>query len=418
MSTGKKIYELSAARALALYAQRLIDPGIEQDERQTSESIYRVVRDLGCVQIDTLNVVHRSHYLTIWSRLGDYNLIDFDHLIYNPGERRLFEGWQHATSIIPLEDYRYQIPHMHYLRCNPAKMSVEWLATPESKEMLRLVKKRIEEEGPLRAADFKYKGPKKDSWWDWKPAKNALEHLFAWGELMISDRVNFQRVYDLRRRVLPEWVDISEPTLAERDLYWLERGVRALGICQPLQAADYSYRKRSVVKGYIEEMIAKGRLIEVKVRLLDGKVKPYVVHSQDRQLLDQAAEGDIVPRRTTFLSPFDNLFWARGRCDQFWNFRNVLEAYKPEAKRIWGYFCLPILHRARLVGRVNPRMDRKNARLLLKSIYLEEGIEPEDDLVASIAQALRSFMNFHQAVDFEIVRSQPSDLRHRIVAHM
>lgn len=418
MSTGKKIYELSAARALALRAQHLIDPGIEQDRRQASESIYRIVRDLGCVQIDTINVVHRSHYLVIWSRLGSFNPFDFDHLIYKSGERRLFEGWQHAASIIPLEDFRYQIPHMRYLRRNPAKMSEKWLATPESKVMLRLVKKRIEEEGPLRAADFKYKGPKRGSWWDWKPAKNALEHLFAWGELMISDRANFQRVYDLARRVLPEWVDISEPTRAERDLYWLERGVRALGICQPMQAADYAYLKRNEVKAYIEEMITQGKISEVKVRLLDDKVKSYVVHSQDRHLLDQAADGEIVPRRTTFLSPFDNLFWARGRADDFWNFRYALEAYKPQAKRIWGYFCLPILNRDRLVGRVDPRMDRKNARLFLKSIYLEEGIEPEDDLVARIAQALRSFMNFHHAVDFEIIRSQPSDLGHRIMAQM
>ncbi len=418
MATNATIYNLSAARAIALFTQHLVDPDQRPKDLATGEEIYQTVRDLGCVQIDTLYVVHRSHHLVLWSRLGNYNPSELDRLTFEPDQRRLFEGWQHAASIIPLQDYRYQIPRMRYVHQNPSEMFVKWLAEPGSKDLLQFVRERITAEGPLRANNFEYDGPKKGSWWDWKPPKNALEHLFALGELMIADLVNFQRVYDLQKRVLPDWVETSEPTPEMRDRYWLEQGVRALGICQPVQAGDYSYRKRNSVRNTIREMINEGLFIEVEVRMDDGSIKSHIIHHQDKHLLEEAADGMIVPRRTTFLSPFDNLFWARGRDEQFWNFKNLLEAYKPAPTRIWGYFNMPILHHGQLVGRIDPKMDRKNRRLIVRSISLEEGIEPGEDLVKDIVQSFRSFMTFHQAYDLEFERSQPAELGARISAQI
>ena len=418
MNTSVTIYDLPAARAMALSAQHLVEPDQRPKGPVTSDEIYQTVRDLGCVQIDTLHVVQRSHYLVLWSRLGNYNPSEFDRLIYEPDQRRLLEGWQHAASIIPFEDYLYQIPRMRYVQQNPSETSARWLAEPGNKDLLEFVRERITAEGPLRANNFEYNGPKRGSWWDWKPAKNALEYLFAWGELMISDRVNFQRVYDLRKRVLPNWVETSEPTPEMRDRYWLEQGVRALGICQPLQAGDYSYRKRNSVRNTIGEMINEGMFIEIGVRMYDGSIKPHIIHHQDKHLMEEAANGTILPRRTTFLSPFDNLFWARGRDEQFWNFKNLLEAYKPAPTRIWGYFNMPILHHDQLVGRIDPKMDRKNSRLIVRSISLEKGIEPGEDLIADIGQAFRSFMTFHQAHDLEFERCQPEELGARISAQI
>jgi uncharacterized protein YcaQ len=410
-----RIYDLSAARAVALSAQGLIDP---YSRPASKKDITQLVRRLGGVQIDTLQVVQRSQNLVLWSRLGEYDPVDFEELIYHPEDRLLFEGWKHAASIIPIEDYRYQMPHMRHVEENPAAMSRRWLAEPGSKELLQHVRQRITKEGALRAADFEYRGPKRGSWWDWKPAKNALEHLFAWGELMISNRINFQRVYDLRQRVLPDWVDEDEPTAEERDRYWLRQGIRAMGICQPAQAADYSYRKRNVSKKMITEMIDDGSLVTVNVRVADGSVKQYVVDRADQQLLVKAADGGISPQRTTFLSPFDNLFWARGRDGQFWDFRNVLEAYKPATQRKWGYFNMPILHHDSLVGRIDPKIDRKNRRLILKAIYLEDGIEIEEQLLGEVTETLKSFMQFHQALDLEILNSQPAEFGAGISARM
>lgn len=417
MSTDERIYPLAAARALALHAQQLTEPMPQGAELPGEKEIFSAVARLGCVQIDTLHVVERSHYLVLWSRLGNYDKADFEGLIYDGDKRCLFEGWQHAACFIPLRDYNYQKPRMKHLQQKQLEPG-KWYAEPENQELCRRVYKRIETEGPLRARDFEYDGPKRGSWWDWKPAKNALELLYAFGDLMISGRENFQRIYDLRERVLPDWVEREVTNEEERDRYWLEQGVLALGICEALQAADYSYRKRNSVRGYIQDMVGEGIFSEVKVRLHNGDVKPFIIHSKNRDLLEKAAAGEILPRRTTFLSPFDNLFWARNRDSQLWDFRNLLEAYKPAPTRKWGYFNMPILYRDQLVGRIDPKVVRKNGKLIIKGFFLEEGVELHEDLSSGLAGAFRSFMDFHQANELVFERKEDAWSAERIIARL
>ncbi len=241
----------------------------------------------------------------------------------------------------------------------------------EGHAQMDTVLERVRAEGALRAADFEYHGPRRGSWWDWKPAKTALEYLFAFGDLMIVNRINFQRVYDLTERVLPAWVDTTAPTMGERDRYWLEKAALTLGICQPNQLIGYNYFQRRPVRPVLEALIKEGVLVSVDVRLADGKLQSYLIHRDNLELLQQAAEGSIKAERTTFLSPFDNLFWAPGRDEQLWGFRQRLEAYTPAPKRVWGYFCLPILHHDRFVGRFDPKMERKTGVLRIKALYLE-----------------------------------------------
>jgi uncharacterized protein YcaQ len=270
----------------------------------------------------------------------------------------------------------------------------------------------------LRGADFEYDGPKRGSWWDWKPAKNALEHLFARGELMISDRVNFQRVYDLSERVLPAWVDRIEPTRAERDRFWIERNLRVLGVCDLRQAAGYPYVKRGDNRQIFSELVSAGIAVPIQGRLANGEVRPLYVHKDNMLSLEQAADGALEARRTTFLSPFDNLLWATGRDKQLWSFHQTLEAYLPAPKRIWGYFCLPILHHDRLVGRFDPKLERSSGVLRLKALYLEPGVEPDDALVSGVAVAMRDFLAFHQASQLVVERSQPEEFGQRLLAAM
>jgi uncharacterized protein len=412
---ANRVYDLSAVRGLALHTQGLSAPNEGQAEPDL-DNLYSIVERLGCVQIDTLQMVRRSHYLVLWSRLGRYNPDDFDRLVYHPAERRLFEGWQHAASIIPLKDFRYQLPHMRRLRELPASSSSRWLAEPGSQELLQLARERIRQEGGLRASDFEYDGPKRGSWWDWKPAKNALEHLYAWGELMIASRVNFQRVYDLRERVLPNWVDLSEPTGQERDRYWIEQALRCLGACQPNQLADYAYMKRGRARSITADLIAEGIAVPIQARLMGGQEETLIVHNENLPLLEQCADGAIHPSRTTFLSPFDSLFWAKGRDDQFWGFRQQLEAYKPSPQRVWGYFSLPVLHRDRLVGRFDPKLERQNGVLRLKALYLEPGVEPDEDLIAGVARSMHDFLAFHHASDLVVERSQPASFGQKLLA--
>ncbi|HEX9616470.1 MAG TPA: crosslink repair DNA glycosylase YcaQ family protein [Anaerolineales bacterium] len=415
MKETNLVYDLSAVRALALHVQGLSAPNEGQVE-PALDDLHAVVERLGCLQIDTLQMVQRSHYLVLWSRLGRYNPSDFDQLAYHPAERRLFEGWLHAASIIPLKDFRYQLPLMRRLRESPDGSSSRWLAEPGSAELLGLVRDRIRQEGGLRASDFEYDGPRRGSWWDWKPAKYALEHLFDWGELMVADRVNFQRVYDLRERVLPDWVDLTEPIGQERDRHWIEQALRCLGACQPLQLAEYAYMGRGKAKFLAGELIAEGIAVPVNARLMDGQEQTLIVHKKNLPLLEQCADGAIRPSRTTFLSPFDSLFWAKGRDEQFWGFRHQLEAYKPAPQRVWGYFSLPILHHDRLVGRFDPKLERKNGVLRLKALHLEPGVEPSEDLVTGVATAMRDFLAFHRASDLVVERSQPAEFGEKLLA--
>ena len=408
-----RIYHLPSLRALALYAQKLHLPNLQPEP--DADAIHNMVDNLGCVQIDTLQMVQRSQYLVLWSRLGSYDPGEFYSLVYGSSPR-LFEGWQHAASIIPLTEYRYQKPRQRSLKEDPSDWYYRWLSENHNSALLPQVLDRIQTEGGLRASDFKYDGPKRGSWWDWKPAKMALEYHFAYGNLMVADRPNFQRVYDLTERILPDWVDLSEPTIEQRDRFWIERGVRALGVCNPVQAADYTWMKPGRARPIVKALIKEGILLEIEAELMDAQTETMLVHRDNLSLLERAASGEIQPERTTFLSPFDSLFWARQRDQKLWGFRQSLEAYLPAAKRTYGYFCLPILHKDRLVGRFDPKLERKENRLVIKALYLEPGVQPDEELVIAIATSLHDFMSFHNATDLSIDRSDPVEFGKKLLA--
>jgi uncharacterized protein YcaQ len=230
------------------------------------------------------------------------------------------------------------------------------------------------------------------------------------GHLMIANRANFQRVYDLTERVLPQWVDTSPPTLEERDRYWIEQGLIALGLCQPAQMAEYGYHMRRAIPKTIQaEMLKQGVAVPVQAILADGETHELVVHRDNIESLMRVAEGEIQALRTTFLSFFDSLFWCRGRDMQFWDYRNLLEAYIRQEKRKYGYFCLSILHHDQLVGRFDPKLERKTGVFRIKPVYLEPGVKPDEELVSDVASAMRDFMAFHQATELVIEKSQPDE---------
>ena len=400
------IYPLSAVRALTLHAQ-LLDRSPGSTPTPSLDSVYEVVDHLGAVQIDTLNVVARSHYLVLWSRLGAYDPKLFDRLAFDPSQRRTFEGWQHAACFIPMHEYRYQMPLQRSLRENPSNWYTHWLSENHNPEIVQVVRERITQEGALRVSDFERGDHPPGTWWNWRPAKVALEYLFAFGELMIAERVNFQRAYDLATRVLPKGVDMTEPSIEERDRFWIERSAKAHGICTAAQAADYTWMKLGRARPAVDQLRKEGVLLEVKAKLMDGETSEMLVHRDNLPLLEKAASGAINPQRTTFLSPFDSLFWARGRDESFWGFRQRLESYTPAPKRVYGYFCLPILHKDRLVGRFDPKLERKNRLLRLNDLYLEPGVKADEELVSAVAGAMRDFMKFHNADDLVIENSQP-----------
>lgn len=409
------LFSLEAMRALALHAQGL-STSLDEEPSPTQDAIFGVVERLGCLQLDTLQRVHRSHFLVLWSRLGRYELSDLDLLAYGEKERRLFEYWYHGVSYVPLSEYRYRISMMRK-STQSGGWHANWLLQEGIPDLMQAVIERVRSEGPLRAADFKHDGPERGSWWDWKPAKRALEVLYDRGELMIAARTNFQRHYDITERVLPDWVDVSEPSYEETARFVLERAVKALGVCTPAQASDYSYdMKRGEARPFIEALISEEILLPIRARLSNQKEHDLIVHRDHLNLLEMASDGAIAADRTTFLSPFDSLFYPSGRDVQLWNFEQVLEAYKPAKDRKWGYFCLPILHKDRLIGRFDPRLDRKTGTLYIEAIYLEPGIKLTQPMLTEIALAMRDFMRFHDAQDLHIDRSQPKYFAKRLLA--
>jgi hypothetical protein len=400
------VYTNPAIRALALRTQGL-HAANGTEPQPDRDAVFQVADQLGCIQIDTLQVAARAHYLTIWSRLGTFEPADFDALAFDPADRRLFEGWQHAASYIPTHEYRYQIPHQRSLRENPNDWYTRWLAQTGHPETIAFVRERVHKEGARKVSDFERGNHPPGSWWNWRPAKVALEYLYAFGDFMITDREKFQRVYDLAERVLPAWVDRREPSIEERDRHWIERGVKALGVSTPQQAGDYTWMKVTRSRPIVQALVKEGVLLPVSAKLADGSTGEYLIHQDNFPLLEQAADGAFQAERTTFLNPFDNLFWARKRDQELWGFEKSFEAYVPAARRKYGYFCMNILHKDRLVGRFDPKVERKTKTLRLKALYLEPNVELERQMVTDVALALRDFMKFHHATELVIERSQP-----------
>jgi len=399
------IYPTSALRAVALRTQNLHTAN-GSESTPTPDSLYQLIDQIGCVQIDTLHMVRRSHYLVPWSRLGAYQPDDFDNLIFGQ-QRRLFEGWEHAATIIPLGEYRYQMPLQRNLREHPTNWYNRWLDELVQKDFVPQVLERIRREGALKVSNFASDGHRGGTWWNWRPAKVALEFLFSFGELMIADRDKFQRVYDLTGRVLPKWVDTHEPTVEERDRFWVERGAKALGVCTARQAGDYTWMNVTRSKPHIQSLVRDRLLIPISGELSNGNIGELLIHRDNLQMLEQAADGALKTERTTFLSPFDNLFWATARDELFWGFHKSLEAYLPAPKRVYGYFCLPILHKDRLVGRFDPKLERKTGTLILRALYLEPGIKISEELITAVAVAMHDFMKFHEAKELVIEYSEP-----------
>jgi uncharacterized protein YcaQ len=277
------------------------------------------------------------------------------------------------------------------------------------------VLERIRREGALKVSNFASEKHGGGTWWNWRPAKVALEFLYALGELMIANRDKFQRVYDLTERVLPKWVDTHSPTIEERDRFWVERGAKALGVCTARHAGDYTWMKVTRSKPHVLSLVRDGFLVPITGRLSNGKTGELLIHRDNLHLLEQAADKVLKTERTTFLSPFDNLFWAASRDELFWGFRKTLECYLPASKRVYGYYCLPILHKDQLVGRFDPKLERKTGTLILRAIYLESGVKASEELIYNIAVAMRNFMNFHEAKELIIEHCKPADFGRKLL---
>ncbi|MDU5193229.1 MAG: crosslink repair DNA glycosylase YcaQ family protein, partial [Mixta calida] len=324
---------LQDARNLHLAAQGLLTP-LKRKARYSD--LLSVIRRMSLLQIDTIHVVARSPYLVLFSRLGEYPASWLEQALASGS---LFEYWAHEACFIPAEDY----PLLRHRMLQPEKMgwkySTAWMAqhADEIADLLR----HIADNGPVRSADFATAPGHRPGWWSWKPHKRHLENLFTAGELMVSARQNFQRIYDLRQRVMPEWDDARDMlSEAEAREQMLRNSAASLGLFRAEWLPDYYRLKRVALK----ETIARWQE--------EGFILPAIVEKTGAMWLHRDGvahlEKPLRASHTAILSPFDPVVWDRRRAQALFDFNYRLECYTPAPKRQYGYFTLPLLHRGAL----------------------------------------------------------------------
>jgi uncharacterized protein len=341
----------------------------------TAAEVLATVQRLGCVQLDSISTVDRSHRLALGARIGAYPEASVSKLMR---EGRIFEYWAHEACLVPMEDYP-----MHRWRMAHFAESHPWHGNVLEREpkLTEQVLREIGERGPLGSRHFE--GTGSGGMWNWKPAKVVLEALHSAGRLAIAGRDGFQRLYDLTERLVPAQFLAAPSTTRDEFVRWATlRGVEARGALTEAAVAEM-WRLRGGAAGvrpHAEALVAEGKLRRVDVE--DGKAAVLVP-------ADAEPAGGVPP--ALLLSPFDNLVWDRSFLERVFGFRHVIEVYKREHERVYGYYVLPLLRKDRLVGRADLKHDRAERTLTVKAFHPEPGVRGslDDCLDAALSRLAR-----------------------------
>jgi uncharacterized protein YcaQ len=348
------------ARRIALAAQQFGTAAAPSTVRGVSD----LVRRLGAVQIDSVNVLVRSHYLPIFSRRGAYSTALLEHAAYAERDRPLFEYWGHEASFLPIELYPLFRWRMDQARRGEGTWGRLKRYASEHKTLVAAVVEQIRERGALAAGELKDAGRSTGSWWGWSQGKEILEWLFWIGEVTTARRRNFERLYDLAERVLPDARNAPVPARDEAQRALMTIAARALGVATLRDLRDYYRLPTADAAARLHELLEEGTLQPVSV---DGWKHQAYMHSATRV----ARSADAA----ALLSPFDSLIWERQRTERLFGFHFRLEIYTPLHKRQHGYYVLPFLLGDRLVGRVDLKSDRARSRLQVRGGSVEAGIK-------------------------------------------
>ena len=391
------------ARLLHLAAQGLL---ARVRRRARKNDVLAAIERMRMLQIDTIHVVARSPYFVLFSRLGAYTSQWLDELLEAGA---IFECWAHEACFAPAVDFPLHKRHAlerlgHWAMKHALRMRRE--QAPAMEALLA----RIRASGAVKAADFEGGEKKKGGWWGWKDEKRWLEALFALGDLMITRRENFQRVYDLGERVLVKMGQDSGDvaSLESMQRAFVAGAVRALGVTQARWIADYFRSGRRLKEADLDAYVESGELLRIAVNGWDA---PGYAHADHRDICIAASRGRLRATHTTLLSPFDPLVWDRERASALFDFDYRLECYTPAPKRVYGYYVLPILHRGRLVGRLDAKAHRADGRFEVKGLFLEDGVEPSEALAYATARAIRNCAEWHGTPHVRVLRCVPRSFK-------
>ncbi len=413
---------IRAVTGLFLDRQHLDRP---RGRRLTARTLTAFVEDTGGLQLDSINVLERAHYLTAWSRFGAFDPAALDRLVWR--KHVLFEYWAHAACMVPRAHLAAWRRAMLDYTTRDTGWS-KWLRT--NRKVVNAVEAAIRDRGPLANSDFREQRPAGAAgWWNWKPATHALHYLWMTGRTLVHSRVHFQKRFDLAERVLPELATLEPLSSAEFARWHVRRSLRAMGAATEIDLRLYltfprtpsGWRRRALA-----ELLKTGEVVEVPV---EGSKARWVALAEDVAPLAAAGRRRAPPRGTTLLAPFDSLLWHRDRVKRLFGFDYTIEVYTPGHKRVHGYYTLPVLHDGRLIGRVDAKTHRKERRLEVRNVHFEDAFvagtalataawEPADvDAgISGIADALRSLAGFVGADTVTLSRTSPAQLRERLTS--
>ncbi|WP_028653341.1 winged helix-turn-helix domain-containing protein [Nocardioides halotolerans] len=358
------------ARRIALAAQGFLDP---RHATPTMRTFGRTLQRTGVLQVDSVNVLQRAHYMPLFSRMGPYDPA----LLTRAAEkapRRLVEYWAHVQALMPVELWPVMQHRMDYYRAQRGK----WWQDVDDDLAQRLLAE-VSARGPSTARELDDGAPRdKQHWgWNWSEAKKALDFLYMCGDLAVAGRNGqFEVVYDVPERVIPAGVlALPTPTPAEADLELVRRAAASHGVATLRCLADYYRMKTEQVRPAVDVLVEEGVLEPVTI---EGWSRPAYLHRDARR-----------PRKVearAFLSPFDPVVWLRERTERLFDFHYRIEIYTPAHKRVHGYYVLPFLLRDEIVARLDLKADRKEGLLLVRSAWAEDGAP--DDTAEELAAEL------------------------------
>ena len=361
---------VAEARRVALAAQGFGFGKQQSDSQASWRQIKPVIDRMGLLQIDTINILIRSHYLPVFSRLGAYDIKLFDTKAFGSTQRQLFEYWGHEASLIPLTMqplFRWRMEKARNLQgiYRQLKKLVE-----QKPAYINTIFAEIKTRGPLAARELQNRQKENGSGsgsWRWDDGKAALEYLFWTGQITTASRRGFERVYDLTERVIPANIlNLPTPTADDAQRQLLNIAGQALGVASEADLRDYFRLSATEAKPRIAELVENGDIYPVHI---DNWKQPAYLHRNAK------LPGKISAQ--ALLTPFDPLVWERNRIERLFDFNYRIEIYTPVAKRRYGYYVLPFLVDERLAARVDLQADRNNQNLRVLACYIEDDITSE-----------------------------------------
>ena len=367
----------SQAKKIILHAAGLARPA---QFGRGKEAVFKLIDHLGYVQLDTNSTVERAHHHTIYARVPDYRM---DWLTELGEEDRIFEFMTSDSGFIPMQDYRYTLPSKQSFAGR-----YSGLTAPELNVMQRVLN-RIEREGPLMLKDFENDRMEASSgWWDWRPAKLALERLYFSGKLMVTRDRSFHKIYDLPNNIIPRETDQTLPAPEEFARFCIRRFLKGLGIAAANEIAwKARFAKDNLVKKELVKMAEEGELIQVAIEGTGTRPLFMLPSYRNKKI--------VIAPAAHILSPFDPLNVYRQRLKDIFDFDYQVECFVPAPKRKYGYFSLPVLIGERFVARMDSKADRKTRTLTIHNLHFEKVTLSDAELVL-LADSIRRFADFNQ----------------------